>query len=55
MLISRNTLSFCYSKTEKLEMWANAQRDGRLPNTGGALCSAPQFDYAVMLPRCETC
>jgi len=23
-------------------MWANAQRDGRLPNTGGALCSTPQ-------------
>jgi len=26
----------------KLEMWANAQRDGRLPNIGGALCSTPQ-------------
>jgi len=26
----------------KLEMWANAQRDGRLLNTGGALCSTPQ-------------
>jgi len=25
-----------------LEMWANAQRDGRLPNIGGALCSTPQ-------------
>jgi len=23
-------------------MWANAQRDGRLPNIGGALCSMPQ-------------
>jgi len=23
-------------------MWANAQRDGRLPNIGGALCSTPQ-------------
>jgi len=23
-------------------MWANAQPDGRLPNTGGALCSTPQ-------------
>jgi len=22
-------------------MWANAQRDGRLPNIGGALCSVP--------------
>jgi len=22
--------------------WANAQRDGRLPNIGGALCSTPQ-------------
>jgi len=28
---------------KKLEMWANAQRDGRLPNIGGALCSTPQF------------
>jgi len=26
----------------KLEIWANAQRDGRLPNIGGALCSMPQ-------------
>jgi len=26
----------------ELEMWANAQRDGRLPNIGGALCSTPQ-------------
>jgi len=23
-------------------MWANAQRDGRLPNIGGVLCSMPQ-------------
>ena len=23
-------------------MWANAQRDGALPNIGGALCSTPQ-------------
>jgi len=23
-------------------MWANAQRDGRLLNIGGALCSTPQ-------------
>ena len=23
-------------------MWANAQRDGRLPNTDGALCLTPQ-------------
>ena len=23
-------------------MWANAQRDGRPPNIGGALCSMPQ-------------
>ena len=23
-------------------MWANAQRDGRLPNIGDALCSTPQ-------------
>jgi len=23
-------------------MWANAQRDGRLPKKGGALCSTPQ-------------
>ena len=26
----------------KLEMWANAQRDGRPTNIGGALCSTPQ-------------
>ena len=26
----------------ELEMWANAQPDGRLPNIGGALCSTPQ-------------
>jgi len=26
----------------KLEMWANAQRDGRPANIGGALCSTPQ-------------
>jgi len=23
-------------------MWASAQRDGPLPNIGGALCSTPQ-------------
>jgi len=23
-------------------MWANARRDGRPPNIGGALCSMPQ-------------
>ena len=23
-------------------MWANAQRDGRLPNIGGAVCLTPQ-------------
>ena len=27
---------------KKLEMWANAQRDGRPLNIGGALCSTPQ-------------
>ena len=27
---------------KELEMWANAQRDGRPPNVGGALCSTPQ-------------
>jgi len=27
---------------QKLEMWANAQRDGHLPNIGGALCSTRQ-------------
>jgi len=29
----------------QLEMWANAQRDGRAAelNIGGALCSTPQF------------
>jgi len=30
-------------RKEQLEMWANAQRDGRLPNIGGAVCSTPQF------------
>jgi len=30
-------------KKKELEMWANAQRDGGLPNAGGALCSTPQF------------
>jgi len=25
-----------------------------LPNTGGALCSTPQFGCAVTLPRSET-
>jgi len=30
------------SKTFKTRMWANAQRDGCLPNIGGALCSTPQ-------------
>jgi len=27
---------------DRTRMRANAQRDGRLPNTGGALCSTPQ-------------
>jgi len=43
-------------------MWANAQRDGRPPNIGGALCSTPQSladaHYyecrAVTLPRSGT-
>jgi len=30
------------TKNDKLEMWANAQRDPTLPNIGGALCSTPQ-------------
>jgi len=30
------------ANVNKLEIWANAQRDGRLPNIGGALCSTPQ-------------
>jgi len=29
-------------KTLQTRMWANAQRDGRLPNIGGALCSTLQ-------------
>jgi len=33
------TVRFIY----KLEMWVNAQPDGRLPNIGGALCPTPQF------------
>jgi len=37
-----------------LEMWANAQRDGALPNTSGGLCSTTQFGCAVTLPRRET-
>jgi len=42
-------------------MWANAQRDGRLPNISGALCSTTQFGWrpileccAVTLPRRKT-
>jgi len=42
-------------------MWANAQRDGALPNIGGTLCSTPQFGWrpllechAVTLPRRKT-
>jgi len=27
---------------EITRMWADAQRDGDLPNIGGALCSTPQ-------------
>jgi len=31
-------------KKKKLEMWANAQRDGRPAEyIGGALCSTPQY------------
>jgi len=29
-------------KREENRMWANAQRDGRPANIGGALCSTPQ-------------
>jgi len=31
------------NNTRTTRKWANAQRDGRLKNTGGALCSPPQF------------
>ena len=49
-------------KIYQLEMWANAQRDGRPAKyTGGALCSTPQCGWrplvecrAVTLPRRET-
>jgi len=49
-------------KLYQLEMWANAQRDGRPAKyTGGALWSTPQCGWrplvechAVMLPRRET-
>ena len=36
----------------KTRMWADAQRDGTLPNIGGALCSAPQSlaDTATGVP-----
>jgi len=34
-----------------LEMWANAQRDGRPVEYK---CSTPQFGYTVTLPRRET-
>ena len=35
--------SFGFDKTVEItRMWANAQHDGRPPNTGGALCSTPQ-------------
>jgi len=27
---------------DKLDMWANAQRDGRPADIGGTLCSTPQ-------------
>jgi len=35
---------FNYRMLNKIEtrMWANAQRDGRPANIGGALCSTPQ-------------
>jgi len=29
-------------KQDKTRMWANAQRDGALPNIGGALCLTTQ-------------
>ena len=29
-------------KAKVTRMWANAQRDGRPPNIGGAVCSMPQ-------------
>jgi len=36
-------IAFSISKKQmELEMWVNAQRDGRPPNIGGALCSTPQ-------------
>jgi len=31
-----------HENKNELEMCADAQRDGRLPNMGGALCSTPQ-------------
>jgi len=31
-----------FYNTTTTRMWANAERDGRPANVGGALCSAPQ-------------
>jgi len=31
-----------WAKNRQLEMWANVQRDGCLPNIGDDLCSTPQ-------------
>jgi len=40
--VSMPTVKAWFHVKIKLETWANAQRDGRLPNIGGALCSTPQ-------------
>jgi len=51
----RPTLAKIQTKYTQLEMWANAQRDGRPAEYRAIrLCSTPQFVYAVMLPRRET-
>jgi len=44
--------AYTAQNSAKLEMWANVM--ATLPNTGGALCSTPQFGCAVTLPRRET-
>jgi len=40
---TQNTTGAKILKQTQLEMWANAQCDGRLLNVDGALCSTPQF------------
>jgi len=43
-----------YGKKENQKYGPMPNVMAALPNTGGALCSTPQFGYAVTLPRRET-